>query len=233
VVRRQQVPAKAVVDRQLGIDAPVVLRVDGVLPADRVAGHEAGNAGGREVRLGDEHVRDLVSGVALLESERVAEEVEAFTVLRAVLIELAPQESAAELYRMVSLQPRDGVGRLQRLLLDDVLAEVAEVLDIGAVTASDQRDAIRHRDAAGTRTAERRVLIRSEADRKKAEVEIHRTGAEFVDQVRGEDVGLTESSGVAFVLGCACAEASLESRNAAGIAERVSPMAAAQKELVG
>src|SRR5439155_5943809 len=171
---------------ELGIDVPVVLHENGVLPIECVARHEARNTSGGEVGLGDQHVGDFVAAVPLLEAETVAEEVETFAELRAFLTHVAAHDDAAELERVVALQPRYGVRDLHRPLLDSVLAEIAEVLDVGAVAAPDDRDAVRCGDPAGAGDPARLVLVSAEAHRKEREMEVSGAGAQLVYQVGGK-----------------------------------------------
>jgi len=140
---------------------------------------------------------------------------------------------SAELERVIALHPRHRVGDLEGLLGDDVLAEVAEVLDVRAVTATDQRDAVVPVDSAGAADSKRGVLILSESHRQEAVVEIREAEAQLIDQIRSEDVRFTEAARVTDVVRRSGAEACLIPRDTAGIAERIVPMTPAEEQLIG
>src|SRR6266540_562089 len=115
---------------------------------------------------------------------------------------------------MRAVQPRDRIRNLERALLDHVLPEVAEVFDQRAVATTDERDAVRSRDAGDTRDAESLVLIGAETDGKEFVLEVGPSGARFVDQVAGEEMRFSEPHCVALVVRCAGAEAGLISGDA-------------------
>src|SRR6266545_54447 len=133
---------------------------------------------------------------------------------------------------MIVAQPGHRIGELHRPLFDQVLTKIAEIFDVGAVAAANQRDSIIGSNAAGTRDADCLVLIGPEADGKESEMEVGGTGAQLVDDVLIKDVRLAKARGVALVLGSSGTETGLKTRNPARIAEGVGPVAGADEELV-
>src|SRR6266508_439587 len=106
---------------------------------------------------------------------------------------------------MIVAQPGHRIGELHRPLFDQVLTKIAEIFDVGAVAAANQRDSIIGSNAAG----------------KESEMEVGRTGAQLVDDVLIKDVRLAKARGVALVLGSSGTETGLKTRNPARIAEGV------------
>src|SRR5262249_54210728 len=85
-------------------------------------------------------------------------------------------------------------------------------------------------DSARSRDADGLVLIGAEVDRKESESKVGRADAQLVDEIVVEDVRLAQPQRVALVLGSAGAESRLEAGNAAGVAERIVPVTAAEED---